>query len=220
MHIQLHLKQITTNRIMTKFTLFTACLFSFNVLLAQVNLEKELASSNSLEVKEGMTLVYGANYYGNEFDINFHIKSLNHQVVFDYDGTGGRDNSGTIIMAEKALEMARAQDNYYHDGGKKNLENQTTIWVSKLVFNKLVSQGEVSISTDGGASQVRLMDGVIQHDFPITNVENAETNISCIYAATADEKVKYWVSLNEDNPIILRMEMGWSIWLKEVKMDK
>lgn len=204
---------------MKKYTLLTALIFGFNILFAQINLKDELTKGNSLEIKEGMTLVYGANYYGNEFDINFHIKSLNHQVVFDYDGTGGRDNSGTIVMAEKALEMARAQDNYYHDGGKKNLENQTTIWVSKLVFNKLISQGEVSISTDGGASQVRLLNGVVQHDYNIRNVNKEETSISCIYSATADEKVKYWVSLNEDNPIIIKMEMGWSIWLKEVKIN-
>jgi hypothetical protein len=205
---------------MKKFTLLTALLFGFNILFAQINLEEEIAKGNSLEIKEGMTLVYGMDYFGKKADVYFHIKSLNHQVVFDYEGTGERKNSGTIIMAEKALEMARAQDNYYHEGGKKNLENQTTIWVSKLVFDKLVSQGEVSISTDGGASQVRLIDGVVQHNFPIVNVENTETNVSCIYAATSDEKVKYWVSMNEDNPVILRMEMGWSIWLKEVKVGK
>ena len=33
------------------------------------------------------------------------------------------------------------------------------------------------------------------------------------------EKEKYWIHLNHYNPLILRMELGWSIWLKEMRRD-
>ena len=32
-----------------------------------------------------------------------------------------------------------------------------------------------------------------------------------------DGKVKYWIHLSEDTPIILKMDLGWKIWLKEMR---
>jgi len=122
-------------------------------------------------------------------------------------------------MEKEALEIARAQDNYYHEGGIIELPTQTSIWVSKLVFNELIASGEAVISTDGGATQVNLQNAEVKHDGDIINTTtNTKINdLSYVYAESVDGKVKYWISLSEENPVILKMEMGWSIWLKEIQ---
>jgi len=115
---------------------------------AQINLEEESTKGTVLEVTEGMTMVYGANYFGTEFDIIFKIKSLNQHVVFDYEILNEKNNKGTLTMEKEALEIARAQDNYYHEGGIIDLPTQTSIWVSKLVFNELITNGGMDAESD------------------------------------------------------------------------
>ncbi len=205
---------------MKNLTLIIALFFGWTgAVNAQVNLDDEMMKGSTLRISEGMTLVYGADYFGKKFDIVFKIKSLNHQVVFEYEMLNENNNKGTLTMTKEALEMARAQDNYYHEGGDRLLEYATSIWVSKLVFNDLISNGEVTISTDGGASQVKLQGAIVGHDFKFFDAtENEEADdLSYVYAQSEDGKVKYWISLNKYNPIILKMEMGWSIWLKEIR---
>ena len=205
---------------MKYLTLVATIILGFsNTLSAQINLEEESTKGTILEVSEGMTLVYGMNYFGNEFDVTFKIKSLNQQVVFDYETLNEKNNKGTLTMGKEALEIARAQDNYYQGEEKIDLQTQTSIWVSKLVFNELISVGEVAISTDRGATQVTLQGVKAGHDGDITNTTtNTEiTDLSYVYAESADGKVKYWISLSEEKPVILKMEMGWSIRLKEIR---
>jgi len=203
---------------MKYISLLAILFFGFNTTVySQFDLQSESAKGTILKISEGDVLIYGGNYYGTEIDLEITVKSLNQEVVFDYEMMNERNNKGTLKISGKALEFARAQNNYYHEGGFKDLENQTSIWMSDLVFNELIETGEVTISTDQGASQVVLQNSNIGHDYSLTIAGEEIKDMSYVYSESKDGKVKYWISLDADNPVVLRMEMGWSIWLKEVR---
>ena len=53
-------------------------------------------------------------------------------MVFEYDEKKGKDNSGTIAWLKKHERWQDPKAIITMTAKKKNLENQTTIWVSKL----------------------------------------------------------------------------------------
>jgi hypothetical protein len=38
-----------------------------------------------------------------------------------------------------------------------------------------------------------------------------------VYAESKDGSAKYWITLNKSNPMILKMDLGWSITFKEMR---
>jgi hypothetical protein len=188
---------------------------------AQIDLDSETMKGSTLLLQEGQTLVYGVDYYGDEYDFIVNVKSLKDGIEFDYKMTNDAGTEGTVNMSKEAVEKAINQFNYF-GGGKVDLEDKTSVWVSTKVFNELVSSAAAStISADGGKTQVELEGAEPGHDFTVHNAISGKDmdNISYIYAQSDDGKAKYWIHMSKYNPLILKMDLGWKIWLKELRKD-
>ena len=195
---------------------FIFCAPSFS----QIDLDKEMMNGSTLLLRKGMTLVYGVSFEGSEYDFIVHLNSFDEGIAFDYEMTNAAGTKGRVVMSMEALTNARSQNNYF-EGGEMNLVDQTTIWVSKTVFNELISNKESMISPDGGNSSVMLQGARVGHDYSFFNaISNTTFNdLSYVYAESEDGKAKYWIHLRKYSPLILKMDLGWTIWLKELRKD-
>lgn len=57
------------------------------------------------------------------------------------------------------------------------------------------------------------------YDYSIQNAVTGkeEKDIAYFHAASADGKTQYWIHFSNNNRLILKMDLGWKIWLKELK---
>ncbi len=204
---------------MKKISLFAAIFIFLTIqLFAQIDLDEHILNGSTLLNFENTTYVYEVDYYGIKYDFIVTVKSLSDGITFDYEMTNAAKTKGTIIMTKEALENAVNQYNHFQ-GGEKKLTDATTVWVSKKVFNDLVEKGEAVISPDGGKTMVTIGGATPLHDFTMHNAKSDEKmdDISHIYAESEDGKIKYRIHMSEYHPLILKMDLGWTITLKELR---
>lgn len=193
------------------------CFWSYS----QINLEDEQMKGSKLVLMPNFIYVYEVNYEGTEYDLIITVKSISDGIEFEYKMTNDAETKGSVSMSSEALENAIKQINYF-SGGQLDLTDKTTVWVSKKVFNDLVLSGSATISPDEGKTMIELINAEAGHDFNIYNaISNMEFNdISYVYAESKDGKVKYWIHLSQNNPMILKMDLGWTVTLKEIRKVK
>lgn len=203
---------------MKKLLLLAAVIFGIaSTSKAQFNLDDEMMKGSTLLFSEGQKLVYGVDFYGNEYDFIVTITSLDKGISFDYEMTNASNTKGSVFISAEAMDDGLAQNNMF-SGGEMMLLNKTTVWVSQKVFTDLEEDGAVGILPDG-VNQVKLRQKSIGHDYKAYDgVDKEEMNdLSYVYAESDDQKYKYWIHLNKYYPLILKMDIGWSIWLKEMR---
>ncbi|MCF8234055.1 MAG: hypothetical protein K9G67_01415 [Bacteroidales bacterium] len=187
---------------------------------AQIDMDEEFMQGSTLVAMPGQILVYEVDFNGNVYDFIVHIKEVEDGISFDYEMTNEAGTKGSVNMSKEAVDNAIAQNNYF-GGGEMNLDDQTTVWVSKKVFSDLVNEGVATISPDGGMSRVEIGDVWAGHNYEMYNAISDMTfdDISYVYAESPDGDVRYWIHLNESNSLILKMDLGWSITLKELRKE-
>lgn len=204
---------------MKKVILIAAMLLGVSYAsFAQVDLDAEMFNGSNLLTTEGTVYVYEVDFYGNTYDFIVHVKSLDDGIEFDYEMTNTNNTKGIVKISKGAFENAIAQNNYF-SGGEMNLDDQTTVWLSKKVFEDLVNTGKATISTDGGNTKIVIGDATAGHDFELYNAISEEPieDLSYVYAESPDGSAKYWIHMSKYNPLILKMDIGWSITLKEMR---
>jgi hypothetical protein len=94
----------------------------------------------------------------------------------------------------------------------------TTVWVSNAVSDELEKQGKSKISTDGGANWIELQRKYFNYDYSIKSKTGTISDIGYMYCENSDGSAKYWIQTG-GNPLILKMDLGWSITLKEMSLS-
>ncbi len=205
-----------------KKILFTIILLAGICMQAvgQIDLMKEKMDGSTLVVMPGQILEYEVNAFGSSYMFTVYVKSVKDGVTFEYEMTNDEKTKGIVHISKEAMEKAIEQMNKF-SGGEVRLENRTTVWVSEKVFNNLISTGKAKISTDSGKSHTIIQGAEARHDFSIYNaISNKKfDDISYVYAQSEDGSAKYWIHLSERNPLILKMDLGWTITLKKLRME-
>lgn len=186
---------------------------------SQFNFDDHLFKGSILVPSVGSLLTYEVNYFGDIYDFVVHIKKFDENgIEFDYTMSNETNISGSMKITKEAYESSNTQYNYF-SGGPLTLNDQTSVWMSKKVFAELISEsGKSTISSDGGSTESEIFNVGAFHDFELYNTISKTTikDVSYLFAMTEDETEKYWIHLSKSNPIILGMDLGWTIWLKQM----
>jgi hypothetical protein len=163
--------------------------------------------SNPIALKKGLVLIYQVDNQDQKYDT---------ALMFSFKMTNQRRTSGKITLTGKALNSAIAQYNYFQSN-EVTLDNQTSIWVSKSVWKKVKKKKKCSISTNSGVMNLKELDFVNNQGYNLL-LNGNDTIIDVIYCVTNDSNAfKYWILDDPKNPLILKMELNFTLELKEIK---
>lgn len=172
------------------------------------------ADGSTVDIKVGTVLVYEVNNEGTKYQFIVTIKKLEQGITFDWQMTAPINKKGTIEMAEEAVESADGLFNYF-TGGVSKLTNQTSVWISRLMWAELHSEDEMAaIALDGGEPIGFFREN---GDYFATKYKAGDVQLktSVLKSLSDSETITIWE--NEKFPIILKMDLGWTIELKEIK---
>lgn len=187
-------------------------------VLAQPTQEYDILKGSTLVSMVGTTNIYEVDFNGTKYDFIVSVTE-NHSekgIGFDYQMTNANKTAGTVFMSVEARKNAHMQNNYF-SGGEMDLTDMTTVWISDKVYDELEKNGESKISTDGGDTWVVLKRKYYNYDFPIQTKAGMKAEFGYMYCESDDGSAKYWIQTG-GNPIILKMDLGWSITYKQFKM--
>lgn len=172
-------------------------------------------SAQTLALKPGSVLTYAVNANGSNYNFIVTIMGIGDNLVFDYEMTAPAATSGNVTLTASALATASAQTNMF-SGGSITLADKTTVWLSKTVFNGLKKDFQARISCDGGQPVTLLNNYEDQYR---VIVDNKEARLNIFYAEEQSGKpFKYWILNDAANPLIVKMDLGWTIELIDVKL--
>ncbi|MEO7308317.1 MAG: hypothetical protein ABIR78_07305 [Ferruginibacter sp.] len=177
-------------------------------------------------IKPGTKLIYAVEANGMKYDFMVTIKTLNPALVFDWEMTDRAGNSGSITHTASAMISANTMYNYFSPGLKTLDDNTMSVWISKNTFTGL-TKGTMNVMMKMNTNEELKKMGVTNADqeSELKIIVNGEKE-------TVEEKIAQ--ELNGEGhpvaegalfsfynsakmPIILRMQNGFNIVLKEIK---
>ena len=191
---------------------FFAILVVFSLLLVLVSCSKKNAEEiGNVEtykwLKPGTTLIYEVNYYGNTYDFTVTLQELGKSVKFYYEML---NQWGNITISEEAMKNAIRQKNSF-SGGDVELEDATTVFLSREVFRLIKNGASVYINPGTGLTYV---DGSnIVKKTVLIDGEAAEYGLVHFVCYDLSE---YYVLDDDIFPLIISMVLDFSIELKEI----
>ncbi len=167
-------------------------------------------------LKGGTTLIYEVENQNQKYDFTINIEEVSPAIVFTFKMSNKTKTSGKITITKEALKSAIAQYNYFQSN-EVVLDKQTTVWVSKKVWNNLKKRKKSIISTNSGDMNMKTLQFIEIQNYPVV-IDKEEQSLSSFYCITNDSNAfKYWILNDINNPLILKMELHFSIELKEIK---
>lgn len=201
---------------MKKTTVLSALLLASIFAFAQVKLETL--------VKPGTKLVYAVEAQGNKYDFIITVKKLN-PLVFDWQMTDPINTSGTITHTAKAMISANTMYNFFSPGAKKLDDKTISVWLSKNTFAGVMKAGKgimMKMNVGAEAKKMGTYTGALNLEI-LVNGEKQTIKEELVKELSdggvpADNNDDFFTVYSSPKlPIILRMQNGFSIGLKEIK---
>lgn len=181
--------------------------------------KKEDGEMYYYDLKKGDQLVYHVNAMGQEYDF---IVTLNHYsyasgIDFNYEMTAPANKQGHVTISPKAKEASRKYHNYF-SGGELKLTDATTVWFCDDNFGDMPKK-KTRLTIDNDAPEIFYRpekDEVM----PVINVKGKEMPVEGFIVnnkADGSGDKTMWIHGISSNPLILKMYLGWTIELKEIR---
>lgn len=202
---------------MKKIFLLNCLLLLSAFSFAQVNLQTL--------VKPGTKLIYAVDAGAQKYDFIITVKALVPALVFDWEMTNDNKSSGTITHTAAAMIAANTLYNYFSPGAKSLDDNTLSVWISKNTFTGL-TKGTKSVMLKMNTNEAPKKMGVTKEGpEELKIIVNGEKEIVEEFTANdlnatnapAEDKVYFTFATSAKMPIILRMQNGFYIALKEIK---
>lgn len=187
------------------------------LLLFSVGKAQNISDLETFEkaIKPGTVLTYDVSSGGKNYQFVATITKLGNEISFDWKMTAPVNKSGSVNMNAAAVSSADALFNYF-SGGVSNLDKETSVWISKKLFNDIAAKAEAPIKVNGAADTATTMSNTIS-EFNF----NLNGNLVAIpgWELEGGSDIKYTIDVIESVkfPIIYRMDLGWTIQLSEIK---
>jgi hypothetical protein len=173
-------------------------------------------SQTAFYLQEGDRLFYDVIANEQVYTFSVDIIKLDSTISFSWSMSPPINKSGYITISENALKNAKQYMNQFA-GGTKDLDQESSVFMSDANFNELANTNTTKMDMGEGNSGEWFNNGSDNYGFIW---KGSDVNPNAYY--TKLEKSKSWDSRNivvlAEGPfhLILRMNLGWSIQLKEV----
>ena len=166
-------------------------------------------------MKPGTVLTYDVTNGTKKYQLIATIKKLGDEITFDWKMTEPVNKTGTVSMSATAVSKADALFNYF-TGGDSKLEKEISLFISKKIFAEISSTALASIKLNGATDTATVMSNTIS-EFNF----NLNGNLVAVpgWELQGGSDIKYTVDVLESVkfPLIVRIDLGWTIQLAEIK---
>lgn len=167
-----------------------------------------------IKLVEGSDLYYTVNMNGSEYPFDINMNGFTDDYIsFDWDM--GVRNSGTVSIDKESLDSATALYNYF-SAGYVHLENKTSVWISKQLFNNLQSGKSAEIDLGNGDKTIFKKTGSEIYCLPETE-DQTEKCIKVIIIKDANNTKEIWIANDPQNRLIVMMDIGFRIDLIKIE---
>ncbi len=173
-----------------------------------------------IELKPGTKMIYSVFRNGNYSNLILTINTIFPNLSFSYQTTFDPATKGDVTITRDAFLNADHMV-YYLLGGDMYIDNGTTLWFSQKSFIELKNSGSTQItSEDGSLIKINKLNNsvkklFINNDTVYVNYMNAAQVLSG-NSAEIEYGDTFQILDDPKNPMILKMDVGWTVELKKI----
>lgn len=167
-------------------------------------------------LQTGEKLSYTVHYGEEDYAFSLKVQQLSPEIAFDYALTSSSFMAGRVKMKKKALQSATKMHNTFSEEDKDLvLENELAVFPSQSMVDALNSGKEIKIDAGNGAKSFKVGESKSMEIKTISmqNGSFIEKNISINATALQSGKQSIWISKDLGQPLIVAMDLGWTITL-------
>jgi hypothetical protein len=171
-----------------------------------------------LKINKGDKLVYAVDAGGNKYNFIVTLNDFGAKGIdFNYEMTNANKTKGHVHISPNANSTATKYVNYFR-GGELDLTNAISVWLSQSNFSDMPTK-KTQISFDGEAPETFYRPEKDEVT-PAINFKGKNVNIDGFIInnkedGTGDKTI--WIHNASTNTLILKMDIGFTIELKEIK---
>jgi hypothetical protein len=164
-------------------------------------------------------LAYNVNTDEADYQYIIVINELYPGLSFRWDMTFPVRSNGTVEISNEAIDTATTQRNKFSIfGGDLLLENETSVWASRKVYQ--ARKAKVPLSIDcGDSGEGRELLFFVPNTTYQTQLNDSAIMLPALYAETGRGN-KYWILDDPENPIILKMTIEFNIQLENIMTEE
>ncbi len=172
------------------------------------------------DLKKGDKLVYHVNANGKEYDFIVAINGFDYDkgIDFNYEMTAPVSKTGRVKISPGAFHSSRKYMNQFA-GGELNLTDASTIWLCYDAFYDDMPKRQTMMTMDDAAPELfyRPEEDAIEHTIKFKGEMVGVEAFLINNKKDGTGSKEIWVHNSSSNPLIIRMNLGWTIELKEVR---
>ena len=185
-----------------------------------VNFKSTDGTDSSYLLQKGDELLYQVTAFGTQYDFIVTVNSggAEKPLDFNYRMTNTAGTAGHVIISAAARATAKQYINYF-TGGELLLTTASTVWITDANFTDFATQ-KTTMAFDGGATETMYTSAHSEVN-PVIKIKGTERKLdgfSITNAAFGNKGDKtLWINNSSLNPLIIKMELGFTIELKEIR---
>lgn len=181
-------------------------------------LKNDDGSSEFYDLKKGDKLVYQVKAGGNEYEFIVTLNDPgNNALDFNYEMTNSNKTTGHVTVSNKAKSEATKYVNFFR-GGELSLTDACTVWLSGKNFSDMANK-KTTMTLDNGAPETFYIPEN-EEVSTVVKIKGEDKKIEAFIinnAADGTGNKTMWIHDISSNSLIVKMDMGWSIVLKEIR---
>jgi hypothetical protein len=174
---------------------------------------------NDLNLRPYYQINYNLASGGERYQFIVDLLEFEPYRSFKFTMTNTNETSSVITITPGALDTGYAEKNYFNRWVDTLDDKTLTVWFSNYMFSTLLAGDTAYFDGDIGWAGIERTAyynaGRELYSYELNGVPQTIEVIKVVEAEKTKPK-KFWVLNNPKNPMIVKMNVGWEIWLKEI----
>ncbi len=179
----------------------------------------EIGESTSIDLKKGTQLIYEVNANGNKYDFIVTLNDYDYSrgIDFNYRMTNENKTQGHVKISKNGKNESRKYVNFF-TGGELLLKDASTIWLTGKNFAEMPDKKtEMQFDNNDPETFYRQEKDEVYPEVIIFEKKQKLDGFIINNAPDATGNKTLWIHNISANPLILKMDLGWTVELKEIK---
>lgn len=168
---------------------------------------------STFNISPGDILRYTYSKDSQQYDIIVTVTKYGSSIGFNYS-IPGASQAGSVLIQPAAVRNALSYDSLL-TGKTKNYRDTSIFWLSKKNYNDLATVKETIMDLGNGKETFKR-----QRVYTLKLGYKGKEKIVTVFGienANPGAKKGFLVLSEENNPLVLKVDAGWSLTLKEVR---
>jgi hypothetical protein len=165
-------------------------------------------------MKPGAQLTYDVTANGKQYKLIATLKTVGDVFAFTWKTTDPDNKSGSVSVGAKAVAESRIFSHIF-SGGDIKLDKETSLRVSDRVMTDVSIDAQTPVKLNGASDTVAVMKSTIDN-FSV-NINGAATFVSGFEIRSADLISTVEFIESTKFPLIVKLNMGWTMVLTDIK---